>query len=89
MPVPDPDAAKKRIILRGRRAEPDQSAAGLPLPHPLPLRLRPLPVEEPRLREVLPGQFAACHLRDAGPAPASGVVPTVDATAVTTPVTGT
>ena len=27
----------------GRRAEPDQSAQGLPLPHPLPLRLRPLP----------------------------------------------
>ena len=42
VPVPDPDAAKKRIILQGRRAEPDQPAPGLPLPHPLPLRLRPL-----------------------------------------------
>src|SRR5947199_332685 len=28
---------------QGRRAEPDQSAQGLPLPHPLPLCLRPLP----------------------------------------------
>ena len=27
----------------GRRAEPDQSAEGMPLPHPLPLCLRPLP----------------------------------------------
>ncbi len=27
---------RKRIILLGRRAEPDQSAVGLPLPHPLP-----------------------------------------------------
>ena len=32
----------------GRRAEADQSAAGLPLPHPLPVRVRPLQqVEEP------------------------------------------
>ena len=30
----------KRIILCGRRAEPDQSAAGLPLPHALPVRVR-------------------------------------------------
>ncbi len=42
VPVPDPEAAKKRIILKGRRAEPDQPARGVPLPHPLPLRLRPL-----------------------------------------------
>ena len=27
------------------------------------------------MQEVLPGQFAACHLRDAGPAPVTSVVP--------------
>jgi len=42
VPVPDPEAARKRIILKGGRAEPDRPASGLPLPHPLPLRLRAL-----------------------------------------------
>ena len=43
VPVPDPAARRKRIILAGRRAEPDQPAVRLPLPHPLPLRVRSLP----------------------------------------------
>ena len=46
----------------GRRAEPDQSAAGLPFPHALPLCGRPLPGGV-AMREVKPGQFVACHLR--------------------------
>ena len=32
-----PGAARQRIILQGRRAEPDQSAQRLPLSHPLPV----------------------------------------------------
>ncbi len=43
VPVPEPGAARTAHHPEGRRAEPDQSADGLPLPHPLPLRLRPLP----------------------------------------------
>ncbi len=40
VPVPDPDLAAKRerIVLRGRRPEPDQPAERLPVPPPLPLR---------------------------------------------------
>ena len=43
VPVPEPGAARAAHHPEGRRAEPDQSADGLPLPHPLPLRVRPLP----------------------------------------------
>ena len=47
-----------------RRAEPDQSAVGLPFPHPLPLCGRALPRRvAAALREVRPGQMVACHLR--------------------------
>ena len=35
IPVPDPEAAKHRTILKWRRAQPDPSAAGLPFPSPL------------------------------------------------------
>ena len=42
VPVPDPEAAKQRIILKGDVPSPINPPAGLPLPHPLPLRLRPL-----------------------------------------------
>ena len=43
VPVPDPTVRKQRTRAHGRRAEPDEPAAGLPLPHPLPLRRRALP----------------------------------------------
>ena len=43
VPVPEPGAQRATHHPEGRRAEPDQSAEGLPLPHPLPLRVRPLP----------------------------------------------
>ncbi len=43
VPVPDPRVKRKKRVLAGRRAEPDQPAARLPFPHPLPLRSRPLP----------------------------------------------
>ena len=37
IPIPDPDRerARKRIVLDGRRAEPDRPAVGLPVPHPV------------------------------------------------------
>ena len=43
VPVPDPRDQAQEARAAGRRAEPDQSAAGLPLPHPLPLCGRALP----------------------------------------------
>ena len=40
IPMPDPNMAKerKRIILRGRCSEPDESAERLCVPHQMPLR---------------------------------------------------
>ena len=43
VPVPEPGADAPAHHPERRRAEPDQSAQGLPLSYPLPLRLRPLP----------------------------------------------
>ena len=63
-PLPDPAPPKrKRSDPAGRRAEPGQSAARLPLPHPLPLRRARLQGEDPPLLEVAPGHHVACHLR--------------------------
>ena len=43
VPVPDPERGQTRAHHpRGRCAEPDQSAPGLPLPHALPVCVRPL-----------------------------------------------
>ena len=51
-----------------RRAEPAQPAARVPVPHPLPDRAAGQPRPDrsarptaPPLREVAPGQYAACH----------------------------
>ena len=38
VPVPDPAIKRTKLRGAGRRAEPTQAAARLPLPHPLPLR---------------------------------------------------
>ena len=43
VPVPDPDVARQRDRARGRRAEPDRPAPGLPVPPALPLRDRAVP----------------------------------------------
>jgi len=71
VPVPDPDAAKKRIILKGDVPSPINPPAGCRFHTRCPYAFDRCSVEEPPLQEVLPGHFAACHLRDAGPAPAA------------------
>ena len=43
VPVPDPTAQAAADHSEGRRAEPDQSAVGLPVSYALPVRVRPLP----------------------------------------------
>jgi peptide/nickel transport system ATP-binding protein len=75
VPVPDPDAAKKRIILRGDVPSPINPPSGCRFHTRCPYAFDRCSVEEPQLREVLPGQFAACHLRDSGPAAPTPVVP--------------
>src|SRR5712672_3159806 len=77
VPVPDPEAAKKRIILRGDVPSPINPPSGCRFHTRCPYAFDRCSQEEPPMQEVLPGHFAACHLRDAGPAPLTGVVPGV------------
>jgi len=72
VPVPDPDAAKRRIILKGDVPSPINPPPGCRFHTRCPYAFERCTREEPEMREVLPGQFVACHLRDAGPAEAAG-----------------
>ena len=63
VPVPDPEAQRPRIVLTGDVPSPAHPPAGCPFhprcPHPKKdARCR---TEPPALREVAPGQIAACH----------------------------
>jgi oligopeptide/dipeptide ABC transporter ATP-binding protein len=69
VPVPDPDAAKRRIILHGDVPSPINPPSGCRFHTRCPYAFARCSAEEPQMREILPGQHAACHLRDAGPAP--------------------
>ncbi|MBV9827015.1 MAG: ABC transporter ATP-binding protein [Alphaproteobacteria bacterium] len=69
VPVPDPDAAKKRIILRGDVPSPINPPSGCRFRTRCPYAFDRCTTEEPQLQEVRPGHRAACHLRDRGPAP--------------------
>jgi oligopeptide/dipeptide ABC transporter ATP-binding protein len=75
VPVPDPDAATKRIILKGDVPSPINPPPGCRFHTRCPYAFDRCAVEEPPLQEVLPGHFGACHLRDAGPAPAANGSP--------------
>jgi peptide/nickel transport system ATP-binding protein len=75
VPVPDPEAAKKRIILHGDVPSPINPPSGCRFHTRCPYAFDRCSKEEPPMQEVLPGQFVACHLRDAGPAPLTAVVP--------------
>jgi peptide/nickel transport system ATP-binding protein len=70
VPVPDPDAAKRRIILHGDVPSPINPPSGCRFHTRCPYAFERCSAEEPQMREVLPGQYAACHLRDDGPAAA-------------------
>ena len=65
VPVPDPTVARKRIILAGDVPSPVELPTGCRFHTRCPYAFDRCRVEEPRLQEVMPGHFAACHLRDA------------------------
>jgi oligopeptide/dipeptide ABC transporter ATP-binding protein len=73
VPVPDPTVQRKRIILAGDVPSPIELPKGCRFHTRCPYAFDRCRVEEPALKEVLPGHFAACHLRDA-PAVADGSV---------------
>ena len=64
VPVPDPTAKSKRIILQGDVPSPINPPSGCHFHTRCPYAFDRCRSEDPKLKEVRPGQFAACHLRD-------------------------
>jgi len=66
VPVPDPQAQRDRIVLAGDVPSPVHPPAGCPFhprcPHPK--KNERCRTEPPALREVAPGQLAACHFAE-------------------------
>ena len=73
VPVPDPTVQRRRIILAGDVPSPVDLPKGCRFHTRCPYAFDRCRVEEPLLKEVLPGHFAACHLRDAPPMADSSV----------------
>jgi oligopeptide/dipeptide ABC transporter ATP-binding protein len=68
VPVPDPEAARKRIILKGDVPSPIDPPPGCRFHTRCPYAFERCSEEEPQIREVLPGHHVACHLREVQPA---------------------
>jgi oligopeptide/dipeptide ABC transporter ATP-binding protein len=64
VPVPDPEAARKRIILKGDVPSPINPPSGYRFHTRCPYAFARCSQEEPQMREALPGHHVACHLRD-------------------------
>jgi peptide/nickel transport system ATP-binding protein len=62
-PVPDPKAARKRIILSGDVPSPVKPPPGCRFHTRCPYVMERCKVEVPEMKQVRPGHFAACHLR--------------------------
>jgi oligopeptide/dipeptide ABC transporter ATP-binding protein len=63
VPVPDPKAARKRIILKGDVPSPSNPPSGCRFHTRCPYAFERCREEEPPMKELRPGHFAACHLR--------------------------
>jgi oligopeptide/dipeptide ABC transporter ATP-binding protein len=68
-PEPDPDANVKRIILEGDVPSPTRVPPGCSFHTRCPLVQDICKIERPALREVAPGQNAACHFAKPNPIP--------------------
>ena len=64
VPAPDPRTRKNRIILAGDVPSPIEPPAGCRFHTRCPYVMERCRVEEPATKEVRPGHFVACHLRD-------------------------
>jgi oligopeptide/dipeptide ABC transporter ATP-binding protein len=73
VPVPDPAAQRKRIILTGDVPSPIDPPSGCRFHTRCPYVFDRCRSEEPRLADIAPGHLAACHLRGSGAAPVSFV----------------
>jgi oligopeptide/dipeptide ABC transporter ATP-binding protein len=67
VPVPDPKAVRKRIILKGDVPSPSNPPPGCRFHTRCPYAFERCREEEPLMKELRPGHFAACHLRGLTP----------------------
>ena len=75
VPVPDPTARRKRLILAGDVPSPINIPTGCRFHTRCPYVFDRCRVEEPLLKEAAPAHFVACHLRESPTANASGAHP--------------
>ncbi|HVX80878.1 MAG TPA: dipeptide ABC transporter ATP-binding protein [Devosiaceae bacterium] len=68
-PVPDPDKSSHRIVLQGELPSPSAVPSGCAFRTRCPLAQDICAAERPPLREVAPGQQAACHFARPNPIP--------------------
>jgi oligopeptide/dipeptide ABC transporter ATP-binding protein len=80
VPLPDPDAQRRRIILKGDVPSPINPPSGCRFHTRCPYAFARCKVEEPAVREVLPGHRVACHLHDDGPKRLQGGPPAIPRT---------
>src|SRR3990170_4834762 len=60
IPIPDPNAQRQRIILQGDVPSPLNPPSGCRFHPRCPIAIEHCAIQEPELREVSPGHFAAC-----------------------------
>ena len=65
VPVPDPKIQRQRVILAGDVPSPINPPSGCRFHTRCPYAFERCRVEEPLMKQVLPGHWAACHLREA------------------------
>ncbi len=64
VPLPDPEAKRERIILKGDVPSPINPPSGCRFHTRCPYVMDRCRTEEPAFREVRPGHQVACHLRE-------------------------
>ena len=64
VPLPDPEVPRERVILGGEVPSPINPPAGCHFHTRCPYALERCKSEVPATKEVRPGHFVACHLRE-------------------------